>query len=396
MDKKAPPTAEAVGAPSIAPPTSTTTKSAAGNTKKKRGSSKQPSDSNAAKKKKKDTPAPAVDTATKTTATVAPAAKKASVPVTKISGTSSVNSGATSTGGMTNISDRPLLDQVLYRLTEGIPQTELKAVVREADECEKALLKEIQMLEDALKEERENPSALEEAKNIAPVPAATTSAGASDSTVAVNIILESPLTPLDRAFTLSSLLGRLRDELALPSIRKPLPAAVAVAAASKKKKANANPAPTYPQLVALADHSNYTREHTVAPATNISAAGGQVIVPTAEQHAAQLLHVWRKIASHRTAMVFRRPVKPEEAPGYTDRILFPMDLSLVRKMIVSRILTTYSEVHQMMRLISHNCVKYNGRYVQPLDSYLGNNAAFDRLLSPGGSVALLLLFNSTK
>lgn len=364
-DKKAPPAADAVGEPSTAPSASANTKSAAGTTKKKRSSSKQPSDSKAAKKKKKDTTAPAVDTTTQTTA----AAKSTSVTGKKINSTSSVNSGTTSTGGMTNISDRPLIDQVLYRLTEGIPQTELKAVVREADECEKALLKEIQMLEDALKEERKSPSGSDGAKDAASVP--TTTSAASDSTVAVTVILESPLTPLDRAFTLSSLLGRLRDDLALPSIRKPLPVAVAVAAASKKKKANANPAPTYPQLVALADHSNYTREHTSAPIVSATPIGGPVVAPTAEQHAAQLLHVWRKIASHRTAMVFRRPVKPEEAPGYTDRILFPMDLSLVRKMIVSRILTSYSEVHQRMRLISHNCVKYNGRYVQLLDSRLG-------------------------
>ena len=56
-------------------------------------------------------------------------------------------------------------------------------------------------------------------------------------------------------------------------------------------------------------------------------------------------------------------VKPEEAPGYAERIIFPMDLSLVRKMIVSRIITSYAEMHQKIRLISHNCVKYNGRYV---------------------------------
>jgi Bromodomain len=55
-------------------------------------------------------------------------------------------------------------------------------------------------------------------------------------------------------------------------------------------------------------------------------------------------------------------VKPEEAPGYTDRIKFPMDLSLIRKMIVTRrYVTSYADLHQYIALISHNCCKYNGK-----------------------------------
>ena len=64
--------------------------------------------------------------------------------------------------------------------------------------------------------------------------------GKDDLEKEVNTLLENPFTPLDRCFTLSALLGRLRDDLALPSIRKPSPAVLAAAAgnANKKKKAN--------------------------------------------------------------------------------------------------------------------------------------------------------------
>ena len=375
----APPAASAAGTNKPA--------AASGTLKKKRSNSKQPADSKTAKKKKRD---PADATTTTTTTTTTAATKKKSAP----------SGSSTTVGGTTNISNRPLVDQVLYRLTEGVPRMELKAVVREADECEKALLQEIQLLEDALKEEQESHSKLSKpgaavAAGATPADDATANIPAStaadttnppttggeaeqetpEATIdaaataartkkqqAVNGILENPLTPLDRCFTLSALLGRLRDDLALPSIRNPALAAVTAAgAANKKKKANSTPAPTYPQLVALADHPNYTRVHVSASPSSLPTT--DPAQQQQQQQPTQLLHVWRKIASHRTAMVFKRPVKPEEAPGYTDRILFPMDLSLVRKMIVSRILTSYSEVHQRIRLISHNCVKYNGRYV---------------------------------
>jgi len=38
-----------------------------------------------------------------------------------------------------------------------------------------------------------------------------------------------------------------------------------------------------------------------------------------------------------------------------------MDLSLVRKMIVARMIKSFSSLHQRIGLICHNCVKFNGR-----------------------------------
>jgi len=38
-----------------------------------------------------------------------------------------------------------------------------------------------------------------------------------------------------------------------------------------------------------------------------------------------------------------------------------MDLSLIRKMIVARMIKSFSSLHQRVGLICHNCVKFNGR-----------------------------------
>ena len=64
--------------------------------------------------------------------------------------------------------------------------------------------------------------------------------------------------------------------------------------------------------------------------------------------------------SHKTALVFRRPVTDRDAPGYSERILFPMDLSLVRKLITSQQIQSFEDLHTKMALICHNCMKFNG------------------------------------
>lgn len=228
-----------------------------------------------------------------------------------------------------------LLEQSLYRLTEGIPQQELRLMVTEAKASEEALKQEIKQLEEGLSNEQPKESTKKSP---------------------VDIMLESEFTPPDRYFTVSALLGRLRDDLATPlPPNSTLPALRAqhglLQQPQKKKKAtpSENPPLENPlsdlekqkRLLALDQNPEYRREHEG---------------PTA------LLNLWKKISTHRTSVVFRRPVNPKEAPGYTDRIPFPMDLSLIRKMIVARMIKTYAELHQRIGLICHNCVKYNGRY----------------------------------
>lgn len=77
----------------------------------------------------------------------------------------------------------------------------------------------------------------------------------------------------------------------------------------------------------------------------------------------------------------------DAAPGYTDRILFPIDLGLIRKMITTKIITNYAELHQRIGLICHNCVKFNGRCV--CGSVRFRSALwFDFVVTEKGSVGL--------
>ena len=203
-----------------------------------------------------------------------------------------------------------LLQSTLFRLTNGLPRKELNLMIGEANECETSLEEEIKLLEKALNN----------ADSITP---------SENSTL--QSIMQTPLTPMDRYWTASALLGRLRDEWMLPSI---------IVAMEGRDIATETPvAPKY-VTQAIHTHPHYTQKHE-------------------QPHA--LLAAWKKIAGHKSALVFKRAVRPEEAPGYTERIIFPMDLSMVRKWIVARQITSYQELQAQVALIAHNCVKYNGR-----------------------------------
>ena len=96
----------------------------------------------------------------------------------------------------------------------------------------------------------------------------------------------------------------------------------------------------FKRLASLPDYPEYKRSHATPD---------------------KLLAVWKKLSTHRSSLVFRRPVNPKEAPGYTDRIRFPMDLSLIRKLVLSKHIQTFEGILKQVHLIGHNCVKYNGR-----------------------------------
>ena len=203
--------------------------------------------------------------------------------------------------------DNDNIYKVLYRLTEGIPQTELIRMEQEALQCEAELLKDIEILEDAENNEQ-----------------------------GINDILQTPLTPLDKYWTISSLLGRLRGkDLQLPSIlslHSELPATLKPQESSSSSQAQV--------LEELQKLEEYTKIQTTD----------------------KLLSLFKKVQQHRASFVFKKPVKPEDAPGYTDRILFPMDLSMIRKMILTqKVIQTYQDFHKYVHLIAHNCVSFNGR-----------------------------------
>lgn len=214
----------------------------------------------------------------------------------------------------TNInSNQKVLDATLWEFTAGIPRRELKLMISESNECEKSIKEEIKLLEEALQKEEEGGGPLDPK---------------------VQALLDSPFTPMDRYWTLSALLGRLRGELSPPTLASvqandpspPLPLGATMTSARA--------------LLDMRQKPSYRREHA-SPAT--------------------LLPTWKKIFSNRLAIVFKKPVRDEDAPGYSARIRFPMDLSLVRKLILSRHIKSLADLHIYIGLIAHNCVKYNGR-----------------------------------
>lgn len=209
-----------------------------------------------------------------------------------------------------------LLPATLYSMTKGLPRRELNLMVAEATECEVLLQNEIALLEKALDSGEKNE--------------------------ATDEVLQNVLTPLDRYWTASSLLGRLRDDWTLPSIL----------VAMEANEENENLSILENQL--LSTSSNPGAEKL------IEALACPIYVRD-QPNSTTLLGLWKKIYNHKAAFVFKKPVKPEEAPGYIERIVFPMDLSMIRKLIVSRNIKSYSGLHRYIGLIAHNCVKYNGR-----------------------------------
>jgi hypothetical protein len=141
-----------------------------------------------------------------------------------------------------------MMEPSLMRLAKGLPRHELKIIVREAKECESALLKEIKILEEALgmkkalstqkesstssKDEGANKEISSDAKKSMSAPEAvgsTNNAQATPSSTAASIygftgpsyfttvdaMLQSGLTPPDRYFSVSALFGRLQEPLKL-------------------------------------------------------------------------------------------------------------------------------------------------------------------------------------
>jgi Bromodomain len=338
------------------------------------------------------------------------------------------------------------VEATLYRLTSGLPAHELKTAVEEAHAVEELLLHEIHELEKALlqRQRQQQQQNQEQQPNSGTAEGTTTDAAASEEPAkkkskeeadadggggggdddeeeeddeddhgdALRAIVESyPYTPLDGYWTISALLGRLRDGMALPVA--PMPGAGAAAAAEgmpKQQPNNYSPPPdskttatTTAAATTTAGASSLTVDTSARvdpsapnpPTTASSAGGGGGAVgggggwdgPDAdpsslaysslprlllelEKHPdyaavhdnpASLLALHKKIAGHRCSAVFKKAVKVDDAPGYDARIFFPVDLSLIRKQIVARQVVSYRDLHERIAMIAHNCCKYNGR-----------------------------------
>jgi len=286
---------------------------------------------------------------------------------------------AESNGIISDEAIKAILPPTLYRLTEALPKTELDIIIREARACEVALEKEIELLEteigithkkrkleddDNSNNNNNNPPNNSPLQLIEPsiaIPLLPTpyqpGGGSTNYLDSVQSILATDFSPPDRYFTVSALLGRLRIPLKLPATTSAAAVAATAAAAasggttvlkSKKEELEAEKRAKQTKLsfekqqalLTLDTNDMYHKEH--ADTTS-------------------LLALWKRISSHRTSTVFRKPVNPMEAPGYQERIVFPIDLSLIRKMIVARMIKSYAGFHRCVGLICHNCVKFNGR-----------------------------------
>jgi hypothetical protein len=277
---------------------------------------------------------------------------------------------------------KSVLTPTLSRLTECLPKAELDIIIREARACENALEREIELLEaeigisedfvvdgnsnnkknDNKKRKANNeelinsPEGLQEPSIAIPLlPTPYQPGGGTQNYLDdVDGILGTEFSPPDRYFTVSALLGRLRVPLKLPATTSAAAAARAAAnnttttTKSKKEEMEAEKKAKQTKLSFERQQALLTLE------TND-------VYHMDQPDTVALLALWKRISSHRTATVFRKPVNPAEAPGYTDRIHFPIDLSLIRKMIVARMIKSFASLHRCVGLICHNCVKFNGR-----------------------------------
>ena len=254
-----------------------------------------------------------------------------------------------------------LLDPCLYRLTSGLPRHELKAIVSGGGECEAALIEEIRILEAALG------ATDEDELTPRPPPGKGGAAAVPTHFNSADDMLASDLTAASGYYAVSALLGRLRTPLEPPV--NPNTSGKGAAGLQKKRKKAAGAAgaggsaSVGGQAVVDIDKDAEMREKDAALARTraVMAMVEDPVYVKVMDDPAPLAALCKRISSHRASMVFRRPVNPKEAPGYTGRIPFPIDLSLVKKMVQAGMIKTFKDLHQRMGCIAHNCVKYNGR-----------------------------------
>mmetsp|Transcript_32458 Transcript_32458/g.65771 ORF Transcript_32458/g.65771 Transcript_32458/m.65771 type:complete len:448 (-) Transcript_32458:91-1434(-) len=272
-----------------------------------------------------------------------------------------------------------LVNPALFRLTSGMPLHELEAMVKETDGCERALIEEIRILEEAagVGEADLTPRA---APVAAAAAAAATGDGADgaiaagegeakmevDGTAAasslpahftnVEDMLASDLSAASGFYGVSALLGRLRNPLEMP-LPPNSPALIAATGNKKGRKKGGGGGGGGTDKEA----QRKEKDAALAKTRALLALEKDPSYTKVLDDNAPLLALCKRITNHRSSVVFRRPVNPREAPGYAERIVFPLDLSLVKKMVQAGMIRTFRELHERMGLICHNCVKYNGR-----------------------------------
>lgn len=266
-----------------------------------------------------------------------------------------------------------LMYETIFRLTGGLPAYELEQTIEEATKCEEALMKEIAILEEALasgsfsssvQNDGHAESSSTSIQDVLPsrpiIPVVPPEYDAANTNDAPNFlstaeaILGCELSPLDRYFTVSALLGRLRE----PFDTNPPPhsqlfqarQAVIIASDKKKKSVNSMTPSDQRKVQSMDKYKKLLELETL-----------NEIYTQKQTDITGLLALVKRISNHRTATVFRKAVNPLEAPGYTERICFPSDITLLKKFVLCGYIQTFQELHQQAGLIAHNCVKFNGR-----------------------------------
>ncbi len=130
-------------------------------------------------------------------------------------------------------------------------------------------------------------------------------------------MLQTEFNPPDRYFTISALLGRLRDPLKLPyppnsrlatAVQHALPM-------SKTKKSDA-------------DVENKKKKIALEKQEALFLLDKNEMYHREQPDTAALLALYKKISSHRTAAVFRKPVNPAEGEHYIFAAILACKLSL--------------------------------------------------------------------
>ena len=233
---------------------------------------------------------------------------------------------------------RKILPQTLTRLAEGLPRHELDLICKEATACEFALKKEIEKLEaelNVLDGKPDSKPAAEETSDenkdnfglqeptmisIPQLPLPYQPAGGGPGGVgnknylsSVDEILNTEFTPPDRYFTVSALLGRLKDPLKMPLHPNRVLKVEETEQMIKKRKIVLD---KQQALLELEKNPVYDKEH----------ADNTI-----------LLNLWKRISSNKTAAVFRKPVNPAEGKlplficnsrNYFNRQLSPHNISM--------------------------------------------------------------------
>ena len=81
--------------------------------------------------------------------------------------------------------------------------------------------------------------------------------------------------------------------------------------------------------------------------------------------APKLMELWRACNAHKMAVIFRKPVNRQHAPGYDEIIKQPMDLSEIQQRIERGEVASVGAMRKLMYLICTNAMTYNGQVGVP-------------------------------